>query len=122
MTTLILRRALGLVPLLLLAACGGSSKPPPAVVPMDVGGGIGSEYGNVDASLAQDEYTDADGNKCPIFITDRPLTSTTVLRIRSASCPSKDEPGTLVAVELDRKVVALAPGTQGGAQPSDSAQ
>src|SRR5271168_3659015 len=123
MTTVILRRALGLVPLLLLAACGGgSSRPPPAVVPMDVGGGQGSEFGNVDASLSQDEYTDADGNKCPIFITDRLLTSTTVLRIRSASCPSKDVPGALVAVELDRKVVPIALGSQGGAQSTDSAQ
>ncbi len=126
MTTVILRRALALLPTLLLAACGGGhSGPPAAVVPMDVGGGRGSEFGNVDATQSLDTYTDASGNKCPIFTTDRPLTTTSVLRIRSASCPSRDEPGVLVAVELDRKIVAVAPGTasmQGSTQPADSNQ
>jgi hypothetical protein len=121
-----LRHALALFPMLLLAACGGGSSGPPATpVPMDVGGGRGSEFGNVDATQSADTYTDASGNKCPIFTTDRPLTTTTVLRIRSASCPSPDEPGVLVAKELDRKVVAVAPGTasaQGSSQPADSSQ
>jgi hypothetical protein len=126
MMTVIPRRPVLLVPLLLLlAACGGSSAPPATVVPIDVGGGRGSEFGNVDATESADTYTDANGNKCPIFTTDRPLTTTTVLRIRSASCPSPDEPGVLVAKELDRRIVAVAPGAasaQGSSQPADSSQ
>jgi hypothetical protein len=124
MTIATLRRALSLVPLLVLMACG-PSEPPPVVVPMDVGGGHGSEFGNVSATVAPDEYTDADGDHCPVFVTDRPLTTTAVLRIRSASCPLKDVPGAMIAIELDRRIVAVAPslpGQEGSSQPTDTAQ
>ena len=106
MTIALLRRALSLGPLLVLAACG-PSWPPAIPVPMDVDGGRGSEFGNVTAVPAADDYIDADGDHCPVFTTDRPFTTTAVLRIRTASCPLKDVPGKLVAIELDRRVVPI---------------
>ncbi len=115
-----MRSGLMLVPPVLVASCAGNHAPPPPPAPPPqpfyVGSGAGSEHGNY-ASQQSGEMTTPDGTTCITYVWDRPLTAQLALRLRSASCPSKEHPGLFVANELERRVIPLAESTL--ADPSE---
>jgi hypothetical protein len=103
-----MRRLLPLGVVLLLAGCAA---PPPEVKtdtpPPTVEGGLGSEHGNY-AAVQGADMTNAEGDHCTVWNWDRPLSPGFVVRVRSASCPSHERPGRMVAVELDRTIIPLS--------------
>ena len=90
-----------------LAVCGCASTPPPPLHPLSVEQGLGSEHGNY-AALADGEMRGPAGERCVVFNWDRPLSNGLVVRLRSASCESKERPGRMVAIELSRTIIPLA--------------
>jgi hypothetical protein len=76
-------------------------------LPLNVGGGHGSEIGNYPSTLAG-QYLNSVGQPCRLYHWDRPLGPNQVLRVRSASCPGGTRPGTMMATELDRQVIPMA--------------
>ena len=92
--------------LLALAGCAS----PPATdprgpdLPLAVGGGAGSQYGNYAATIGG-EMRGPSGEHCVVFNWDRPLARGLALRLRSASCDSRERPGWRVAVEISRTVI-----------------
>jgi hypothetical protein len=76
-------------------------------LPMYVGGGRGSQFGNYAAKI-DGEMIDENGGHCVIFNWDRPLTKDLAICLRSASCPSLERPGQMVCMELDRKVIPIS--------------
>ena len=96
--------------LLLLAACS-TPKPllPPAnpPLPLAVNNGHGSQYGNY-AAKEDGEMRLPTGERCVIFNWDRPLTPNLAIRLRSASCESKERPGFMTCIELSREVIPLS--------------
>lgn len=100
----------------LVVACGtvaaalalsGCSSTPAAVVPMSVGNGVGSQYGNYAAQM-DGEMRGPAGERCVLFNWDRPLTKDLALRLRSASCDSPERPGWMVSTEISRTVIPIA--------------
>lgn len=81
-----------------------SAEPPPAVY---VGGGSGSQYGNY-AAERDGEMRGPDGEHCVVFNWDRPLGRGLVLRMRSASCMSREFPGRMVARQLSSAVIPVS--------------
>ncbi len=103
-----MRNGLALAPPLFAASCGGDP-PVPAPSPSQpftIGAGTGSEHGNY-GSYSQAEMITAEGRHCVTYVWDRPIDSNWALRLRSASCPDKADPGRMVAIELDRMFVPL---------------
>ena len=104
-----------LLPLaIVLSGCAGQERNPPvmalpntAELPLYVGGGAGSHFGNYAARI-DGEMTDKNGNRCVVFNWDRPLTKDLAIRLRSASCPSLEVPGRMVCLELERKVIPIS--------------
>jgi len=90
-----------------LALCGCASAPPPVLPPLSVEHGLGSEHGNY-AAQADGEMRGPAGERCVVFNWDRPLSNGMVVRLRSASCESKDHPGRMVATELSRTIIPMA--------------
>lgn len=48
------------------------------------------------------------GERCVIVDWDRPLTKDLAVRLRSASCESKERPGWMVAREISRTIIPLS--------------
>lgn len=100
---------------LALAGCSSTgneaSKPAEAAhaaaLPLAVGNGVGSEYGNYSAHEAG-EISGPAGERCVLFDWDRPLTQDLALRVRSSSCESKERPGWMVCREISRTVILIA--------------
>jgi hypothetical protein len=90
-----------------LALCGCASAPPPIPHPLSVQHGLGSEHGNY-AAQADAEMRGPDGERCVVFSWDRPLSDGLVVRLRSASCESKEHPGWMTARELSRTIIPMA--------------
>jgi hypothetical protein len=93
--------------LALSGALSGCSSPPAATVPMGVGNGAGSQYGNYAAQM-DGEMPGPSGERCVAFNWDRPLTNDLALRMRSASCESQERPGWMVSREISRAVIPIA--------------
>ena len=91
-----------------LIVSGCSTGTAPAVSPpLTVGNGAGSQYGNY-AAQTDGEMRGPSGERCVIFNWDRPLTKDRVLRLRSASCDSRERPGQMVAREISRTVIPMS--------------
>ena len=102
----------GLSATVALSACS-SSKPPPPVpsaptldLPLAINKGVGSQYGNYVAHEER-EMLGEHGERCVIFNWDRPLTSELAIRLKSASCESKDAPGMMTSHEISRTVILI---------------
>jgi hypothetical protein len=78
-----------------------------ADLPLSVGNGVGSEHGNYVAQMDGD-MRGPSGERCVMFTWDRPLTKGLVIRLRSASCESKERLGMMVATEISRTLVPMA--------------
>jgi hypothetical protein len=89
------------------SALSGCASTPAADVPMSVGNGAGSQYGNYAAQM-DGEMRDPSGERCVVFNWDRPLTKDLALRLRSASCESEERPGRMVSRELSRTVIPIS--------------
>jgi hypothetical protein len=74
---------------------------------MSVGNGVGSQYGNYAAQM-DGEMRGPSGERCVIFNWDRPLTKGFAIRLRSASCESKERPGWMVCTEISRTVIPIS--------------
>ena len=77
------------------------------MLPLTVGGGSGSEHGNYAAQM-DGEMKGPSGERCVLFNWDRPLTKDLAIRLRSASCESKDHPGRMTAMEISRTVIPIS--------------
>ncbi len=88
-------------------ALSGCSSPPAANLPPSVGNGVGSQYGNYAAQM-DGETRGPSGERCVIFNWDRPLTKDLAVRLRSASCETKERPGWMVGTEISRTVIPMA--------------
>jgi hypothetical protein len=91
----------------LALALSGCASAPAVDVPMSVGNGVGSQYGNYAAQM-DGEMRGPAGERCVIFNWDRPLTKDLAMRLRSASCESKEHPGWMVATEISRTVIPIS--------------
>jgi hypothetical protein len=89
-------------------------------LPLSVGNGMGSQNGNYVAQL-DGEMRGPDGERCVIFNWDRPLTKDLAIRLRSASCESKERPDKMVCREISRTLIPLSESNvrdeQGGTTP-----
>jgi hypothetical protein len=74
---------------------------------MSVGNGLGSQYGNYAARM-DGEMRGPSGERCVIFNWDRPLTKDLAIRLRSASCESRERPGWMVSREISRTVMPIS--------------
>jgi hypothetical protein len=90
-----------------IAAACAAPETTPDTLPPNVDGGLGSQFGNY-AAVQGEDITNADGERCVVWNWDRPISGGQAVRVRSASCPSHERPGRMVAVELDRTVIPLA--------------
>ncbi|HVI53281.1 MAG TPA: hypothetical protein VM661_18885 [Candidatus Sulfotelmatobacter sp.] len=91
---------------LALSGCASSS-PPSADLPLSVGNGVGSQYGNYAARM-DGEMRGPSGERCVIYNWDRPLTKDLAVRLRSASCEAKERPGWMLCRELSRTVIPIS--------------
>jgi hypothetical protein len=92
---------------LAVSGCASTGTKPATTLPPSVGNGAGSQYGNYAAQLDGVMYG-PEGERCFVFNWDRPLADGRVIRLRSASCETKERPGRLVARELSRTVIPLS--------------
>jgi hypothetical protein len=100
---------------LVIACCAGSmalalsgcAATPAVNLPLNVGNGAGSQYGNY-AGQMDGEMNGPAGERCVVFNWDRPLTKEPAVRTRSASCESTERPGRMVAKELSRTVIPMS--------------
>lgn len=92
-----------------LAGCVAppAAEPPQADLPTTIGNGAGSQHGNY-AAVIDGETRGPSGEHCVIFNWDRPLANGLALRLRSASCESRERPGWRVAREISRTVIPLS--------------
>ena len=94
-----------------ILALFGCATPPtaslPPSLPLSVGNGTGSQYGNYGAKL-EGEMQGPSGEHCVIYNWDRPLTADLAVRLRSSSCDSLERPGWMVCKELSRTVIPMA--------------
>ena len=88
-------------------ALSGCSSTPAANLPLSIGNGVGSQYGNYAAQM-DGETRGPSGERCVIFNWDRPLTKDLAVRLRSASCETKERPGWMVGTEISRTVIPMA--------------
>ena len=92
---------------LALSGCSSTGTAPAADLPLSVGNGVGSQYGNYAAQM-DGEMRGPSGERCVIFNWDRPLTKALAIRVRSASCESKEHPGWMVCTEISRTVIPIS--------------
>ena len=92
-----------------LAVSACSATPSAPGLPLTVGDGIGSQYGNY-AARTDGEMLGPSGERCIVFTWDRPLTADLAFRLRSASCDSTEHPGRMVCTELSRSVIPIGEG------------
>lgn len=90
----------------LLSACNGQQEAP-VTNHSAMGNGVGSQYGNY-VDQADGEMRGPNGERCVVHTWDRPLTATSIIRVRSASCESRENPGQMVSSEISREVVPVA--------------
>jgi hypothetical protein len=94
-----------------LSGCSSTPAPPPEAtppeLPLDVGSGHGSEFGNY-ATLEAGETKLPTGERCTVYVWDRPYTKGTVIRYRSASCESRDHPNWMTARDLGHEIIPMA--------------
>ena len=102
-----MRRVVACCAVAMASALSGCASAPVADVPMDVGNGAGSQYGNYAAQMGG-EMRDPSGERCVVFDWDRPLTKDLALRQRSASCESQERPGGMVSREISRTVIPIS--------------
>lgn len=76
-------------------------------LPMSIGNGSGSQYGNYSAE-SDGEMKGPSGERCVVFNWDRPISKDYALRLRSASCESAERPGWMVCRELSRELIPIA--------------
>jgi len=100
----------------LLSACNGQE--PPITNPSAMGNGVGSQYGNY-VDQPDGEMVGPKGERCVIHTWDRPLTVSSIIRVRSASCESRENPGQMIATEISREVVAITPEPAPAAKQED---
>jgi hypothetical protein len=93
-----------------LSSCSSSGdnngKGPPIDLPLAIGNGVGSEHGNY-AAQREGETRGEAGECCVIFNWDRPLTKELALRLKSASCESKERPGWMLPHEISRTIIPI---------------
>lgn len=89
---------------LALSGCSSAGR---TSLPLSVGNGAGSEYGNY-AAVMDGETQGPSGERCVVFNWDRPLARDLALRLRSASCEFRASPGRMIGVELSRTVIPLS--------------
>lgn len=89
---------------------------PPDALPLDVGDGIGSQYGNYEMRSAGETH-DADGDRCVIFNWDRPLNKNYAIRYSSESCESKDHPIWMNTTAYTRTVIPMSQSNLKGRPP-----
>jgi hypothetical protein len=92
---------------LALWGCSTTGPAPAADRPLSVDNGVGSQYGNYAAQVAG-EMRGSSGERCVVFNWDRPFAKGLAIRLRSASCESKEHPGRMVAREISRTVIPLS--------------
>jgi hypothetical protein len=100
---------------LIVSGCSSTGEPsagargaaPAVELPLSVEDGVGSQHGNYAAQM-DGEMRGAAGERCVIFNWDRPLTKDFAVRLRSASCESKDRPGQMICTEISRTVIPIA--------------
>jgi hypothetical protein len=99
------------------ALSGCVSKSPSAVggLPLEVGNGIGSQYGNYEMR-PNGETRDAAGDRCVIFNWDRPLNKDFAIRYSTQSCESKEHPIWMNATPYVRVVIPLSQSNLKGEQ------
>jgi hypothetical protein len=101
--------------LCLLSACSSSKPPPPPSIqsapaidlPLAINNGVGSQYGNYAAQVER-EMLGERGERCVVFNWDRPLTAELAIRLKSASCESKEHPEMMVSHEISRMVIPIS--------------
>ena len=105
-----------------LSGCSTTQLPESSAarLPLSVGNGVGSQYGNYEMQPAG-ETQDAAGNRCFVFNWDRPLNRDFAIRYSSASCESKEHPVWMSATPYTRKIIPisqsnLAPAKNPGSQ------
>ncbi|MCW2244199.1 hypothetical protein [Azospirillum canadense] len=91
----------------LALALPGCMTAPRAGLPLNYGNGAGSEHGNY-AAERDGETRGSSGERCVVFNWDRPLTQDLVVRLRSASCESREHPNWMTSTELARTVIPLS--------------
>ena len=92
---------------LALSGCSSGGPAPAPDLPLTIGDGRGSQYGNYAAQM-DGEMRGPFGERCVIFNWDRPLTKDLAIRMRSASCESKERPGRMVCTEISRTVIPIS--------------
>src|SRR5690606_12092230 len=93
---------------LALSGCSTvAEKPLSETPPFEIENGPGSQHGNYAARLSTASLG-ADGERCVTYNWDRPLANGLALRMRSASCASRERPGLFVARELSRTIIPLS--------------
>lgn len=114
-----IRNGLGFAGLAVLAGCAGTGQSR-GDLPLAVGNGSGSQYGNYAARL-EGETRGPSGERCVVYDWDRPLTRDLAIRLRSASCDSPETPGHMMPRELSRTVIPLSQSTLSQSAPTDLA-
>lgn len=76
-------------------------------LPPEVGGGIGSQYGNYEMHPVGETH-DAAGNRCVTFNWDRPLNKYFAVRYATKSCESKEHPIWMNATPYERSIVPIS--------------
>lgn len=90
-----------------LCACSIPETSSTASIPVQVGNGIGSQYGNYGAEM-DGEMLGSQGERCIIFNWDRPVTKDLAIRLRSASCEAKERPGWMISREISRTLIPMS--------------
>ncbi|MDR3517790.1 MAG: hypothetical protein P4M00_18460 [Azospirillaceae bacterium] len=88
-------------------ALAGCAATPAINLPPSVENGLGSQHGNYGAET-DGEMRGPSGERCVLFNWDRPLTRDLALRLRSASCESRERPGWMVSSEISRTVIPMS--------------
>lgn len=90
-------------------ALSGCASVPPATsaLPLSVDNGRGSQHGNYVAQKTG-EILGAASARCVAFEWDRPISATLAIRYTSASCPSEERPGWMVAIQISQTLVPLS--------------
>lgn len=101
----------------MLSACNGQQQPP-ITNHSAVGNGIGSQYGNY-VDQEDGEMRGPNGERCVVHTWDRPLTPTSLIRVRSASCESRENPGQMTSHEISREVIPVAVPEPEGTKPEE---
>jgi hypothetical protein len=88
-------------------ALAGCASAPAVELPVNVGNGLGSQYGNYGAQ-ADGEAVGPAGERCIVFDWDRPISRDRAIRTKSESCESQERPGVMVAREISRTVIPMS--------------